>query len=158
MKDEQKNYKYCQELINLKRETEERFVLMGEYLYHIKNKQLYEPSWSSFEELLMEMKMSSNMANTLIRIFTTLVLGHGFTPQQIATAGSWSDVQEILPYCTSKKESIKWLTKARELTSTDLRRETRETKSGVSMANCQHEHSHKLIICDDCGIRIKYEM
>ena len=151
MNQEIQNLNYCNKAIEIKKDIEINFITLAEYLYNIKEHNLFEPQWDSFVEFSMELKMSSNMINKLVQMYKTLVLGYGITFDEIATAGGWSAVKEVLPAITSKSEAVKWLGKAGTLTRSDIRKELIERKTGVSMSKCKHVNTYLLEICKDCG-------
>lgn len=151
------NYNYCVETLDLKKEIEGNFVDLGEHLNNIREHNLFEPQWSSFLEFCDELRMSQNMVNKLIQIYKTFVLGYSFTKEEIATAGGWGNLQEILPMITSKKTAVYWLDKASILSREDLRKEVKEEKTGVPMATCKHKDFYLLKVCRDCGDKI-YEI
>ena len=153
MNKELQNLDYCNQTLKLKKDIEGSFVTLGEYLYEIKERQLYEPQWSSFEEFCFELKMSSNMVNKLMQIYKTFVLGYGFTQDQISNAGGWSVISEVLPVIDSKKSAIKWLASCATLTRSDLRKELTELKTGIPQMQCKHENTYLLRICRNCGER-----
>lgn len=151
MSKELKNLDYCNQTLRLKKDIEGSFVMLGEYLHTIKENQLYEPQWSSFEEFCFELKMSSNMVNKLMMIYKTFILGYGFTQEQIATAGGWSVIAEVLPQIDSKKSALKWLASCATLTRSDLRKELLEAKTGIPMKQCEHKDTYTVEICRNCG-------
>lgn len=151
MSKELKNLDYCNQTLKLKKDIEGSFVLLGEYLHVIKENQLYEPQWSSFDEFCFELKMSSNMVNKLMQIYKTFIVGYGFTQEQIASAGGWSVIAEVLPQIDSKKSAIKWLASCATLTRSDLRKELVEAKTGIPQMNCQHKETYVIKICRSCG-------
>ncbi len=150
-KELQKNLDFCNRALELKTALESNFLVLGEYLYQIKEGCLYEPNWQSWQEFSWELKMSENSINKLMQIYKTLILGYGFTHQQILTAGGWSMVAEVLPMITSKKDALKWLTAASNLTRGDLRKEIKEAKTGLPMAACSHKNTFTMRVCRDCG-------
>lgn len=146
-----KHLKYCNDAIDLKNRLETDFLVLGELLYEIREKSLWEPNWQSWEEFSWELKMSANTINKLIQIYKTLILGYGFTKEQIANAGGWTLVAEVLPRIASKKDALKWLHNAQTLTRADLRKTIKEEKTGVSMTTCTHQTTRLVEICTGCG-------
>lgn len=155
MLQETKNLEYCNKALDIKGEIESSFLTLGEYLYNIKEHNLFFPQWDSFLEFCFELKISSNMVNKLIQIHKTLILGYGLTQNDVLQAGGWSAVQEVLPFISSKQDAIKWLKDAGTLTRSDLRKSITEMKTGVDMKNCKHKTFYIVKICNDCGERIR---
>lgn len=127
--------------------------MLGEELYNIKEKMLWEGVYGSWEEFTVELKMSNNTINKLMQIYKTLVLSYGLSNEQITTAGGWSVVADVLPMITSKKDALKWLNQAQSLTRADLRKEIKESKTGIVMTQCSHKNTYKIEVCKDCGER-----
>jgi len=148
------NENYCQETLNLKQNIEESFLDLGERLFKIREKRLYEPSRESFDDFLMEMKMSSGTASKLINIYVKLVIGYQISVKQIASAGGWSIVAECLPIIKSREEAEEWIAKASFMTQTDIRRDIKEAMTGVQMKDCKHEWE-TYRFCHVCKLREK---
>lgn len=153
MKNELQNHNYCTKAIKLKNDLETGFIVLGEHLHNIYANSLWEASWDSWEAFVSELKMSSNHVNKLMQIYRTLVLSYGLKAEHIVTAGGWSVVADILPMITSKKDALKWLNKAQVLTRADLRKEIKEVKTGLPMAQCKHLNKEMIPMCKciDCG-------
>lgn len=150
-----KNLGYCEKALQLKHDIEGHFLMLGEYLYNIKEHNLYDSQWGSFEEFVFDLKMSQNMANKLVQIYKTFILGYGFTTSEVIKAGGWSVLQEILPMIDSRKSAEKWLNAAATLTQADLRKEVKELKTGIPMKNCAHTDTYTVEICRGCGDSIQ---
>lgn len=155
MSNESKNLKYCENALDLKKSLEESYLKLGEYLYEIKDKEMYLPQWSSWEVFTMELKMSQNAINKMVQIYTKLVLEYSIAPADIITAGGWTVIAELLPVIDSKKDAVEWLEKAQELTREDLRTEVKEARTGVPQQHCKHKNTYTIVVCRDCGIKIE---
>lgn len=147
--------RYCEETIKLKTGIEASFLALGERLKRIKEEVLFEDQWSDFGAFLAEMKLSESTASRLIGIYETFVLKYQIAPAQIAQAGGWTVIADILPVVNSKKDAKYWLDQATTLTRTDLRRELMEIKKGRLMSECKHKNTFTLRVCVDCGLREK---
>lgn len=154
-KQQLQTYNFCQDTIKLRQKLEIGFLELGGRLHEIKEKQLYLNSWECFEDYLVELKMSQPTASRLINIFKVFVLQYRFEHLQLAQVGGWSLLAEILPFATSKAEAEVWVSKAALLSQTDLRRELKEAKTGLSMADCKHKDCYQISICSDCGLRTR---
>lgn len=150
-----KNYQYCNDALSLKTTIEQSFIKLGEYLYNIREKELYKPSWTSWREFYTELKMSSNMADKLIQIYETFVVQYAIPEEKIVTAGGWSTIQEILPVIANKKDAEHWLETAAVLSRNDLRKEVKEVKTNLSEKNCKHKNTYTITVCRDCGIKME---
>lgn len=147
-KQELQQHSYCEKAISLKNDLETGFIVLAEHLYNINQNNLWEASYGSWLEFTWELKMSPNHINTLMRIYRTLIVGYGLTSENIKTAGGWSVIAEILPYCTSKKDAVKWILKAQQLTRADLRKELKEEKTGILMGVCPHDVLKEIVMCE----------
>lgn len=148
---------YCEKAIALKYEIEDNFLLLAEYLWNIKEHQMYDSQWSSFEEFVEEMKMSLRSAYRLIQIHEKFVLEYQFSSQDIIAAGGTSSLSEILPQIASKKDAIHWMNLSSTLTRSDLRKELTEAKTGLPMKNCPHADTYSITICKKCGEKTQIE-
>ena len=144
---------YCEKALELKKDIEGNFLVLAEYLYYIQDRNLFESQWTDFDEFLEEMKMTKSTAFKLTHIYKTFILGYGFTSKEINSAGGISSLSDIIPMVNSKKTAEKWLHLTTTLTRSDLRKEIKEAKTGVTMANCKHGNTYKVQICKDCGER-----
>jgi hypothetical protein len=152
MTNEIEKRNYCEETLSLKRDIEVSFLDLGERLQRIRDDQLYFPSWDTFEDFMMEMKMSAGTASKLINIYQRFVLEYKISTKAIAKAGGWSIVAECLSIVKSKEEAVEWIEKASLMTQTDIRREIKEAKTGIPMSECKHDWV-SLRFCKCCGLR-----
>lgn len=144
---------YCEKALSLKNEIEENFLLFAEYLYNIKEHQMYAPQWSSFEEFVEELKMSVSSINRFIQMHKKFVLEYGFSSEEILRAGAYSSLNDIMPVIGSKKDAIHWMQQSATLTRQHLREELIEAKKGVLMQSCSHAETYQVEICRNCGER-----
>ncbi len=139
---EKAKHQYCKEALEYKTDIEWRFIGLGERLYKIKQERLYEAGWSSWDEFEMELKMSPATVSKLLRIYEIFILRYRFTPKQIATAGGWSSVAELLPSIkedTPRERAKELLELVTDQSRLDLRKTLHEHKTGVDMAKCKHK-------------------
>lgn len=149
------SHKFCLETKRLKETLELEFIQLGERLFKIKSERLYEPYWSDFNEYLMELRLSESTASRLMGIWHKFVFQFRIPISEIAKAGGWTLVAEISPSCENRRQAVHWLAKAQQLNVTDLRRELKESKTGVPMIDCQHDY-YTLRCCKKCGVREHY--
>ena len=146
------NLKYCNDALSLRESIENDFLSLGEYLYNIKEHNLFEPQWSSFVEFCFELRMSQSSINKLIQLHKTFILDYQLPKAEITRAGA-SNLFDVLSSINNKKDAQKWLTKATLLTRQDLRKELTEHKTGIDMRNCKHKDTYHIEVCRDCGER-----
>lgn len=154
---EKKRHEFCLEALDLKKNIECDFLELGMLLYKIKEERYYEAGWSSWEEYVMELKMSESSISRLIRIYQIFILRFKFAPAQLAPIG-WTNVAELLPQIketTPRNDVHGWLDEMADLSRSDLRRTITERKKGVSMDDCKHKDTYTIKICRDCGDRWK---
>lgn len=155
---ETKKNDYCNEALDLKKKIEWSFLKLGEMLYKIKREMLFEAGWSSWEEYEMEFKMPSSTISRLIRIYEVFVLRYSFPQAELAGVG-WSALAEILPILPEtapRKRAEELLQQVAIQNRQDIRRTIREAKTGISMADCDHDF-YTIKICRICGERLREE-
>lgn len=155
---EKQGHEYCKKAIELETVVRTTYINMAEMLYNIRQEKLFEPFWSSWSEFCMEFKdLSEGTISKIISIYEFFVLKHGFTPKQLAEAGGWSKLYEVLRVAQngSRKEVKEWIGKCATLTQKDLREEVLEAKTGVSIMKCGHEDTYIIRVCRKCGTRIQ---
>jgi hypothetical protein len=155
---EQKRHDFCKQTIELKKEIESNFVELGRMLHEIKDNRYYEAGWTSWEEYCMELKISQSTISRLIRIYEIFVLRYDFAPRQIAEAGGWTVVAQLLPEINEKtaKDDVKvWLGEMADLTRSDAQKAINERKIGVPVDDCLHDDTYTIKICRVCGERWK---
>jgi len=151
---ETKRHQICEKAIELKKDIEFRFIELGALLYQIREERHYEAGWSSWEEYAMELKMRTSTISRLISIYEEFVLRFKIPHAELASAGGWSVLAEILPdinETTTKQEITSWLGEASQLARPDLRRAITERRRGVDMAKCAHKDTYTIKICRTCG-------
>jgi len=151
---EKKNYDFCMETIALKSAIEGSFLELGKRLFTIREKEMYLPSYETFEEFSLELKMSRATVSKLVNIYQLFVLKFGIPETRLLQAGGWSNVAELLPVVNTKAQAIKWLEKAEALTRADLRIALTTKKTGIDPADCEHDKDFFVLkICRTCGLK-----
>lgn len=154
---EKKQHEFCLEALDLKKNIECDFIELGMLLSKIKEFRYYEAGWSSWEEYVMELKMSEASISRLVRIYEVFILRFKFAPAQLAPIG-WANVAELLPQIketTPRNDVQGWLGEMVNLPRQDVRRAIIERKTGISMADCKHKDTYTIKICRGCGDRWK---
>lgn len=145
-----KNTEYCQKTVFFKGEIEKTFLILGQRLMKIRDENLFEPNYETFEEFCREMKMSLATVSKLINIYQRFIVEWNFAPLKLAAAGGWTVVAELLPVVQNKKEAAYWLDIAEHNSRADLRRELNEKQTGITEENCRHKNKYSIEICRDC--------
>jgi hypothetical protein len=147
---------FCTETIELKLKLETDFLELGRRLIEIKMKRLYEGGWDSWSDFLDDMKIDDGVASKLMKIYGVFVNGCGFSPARIAKAGGWSRISEVLPLIKTYEDARRLFDMVTVMRNrTDIRRTVHEERTGTSMMTCQHRNTYTLIICRDCGVRLR---
>lgn len=146
------NYNYCQKVIELKKNIEIAFLTLGEYLYNIREKHLYESQWGSFSEYLDEIKMADSVASRLIKVYTKLILEYQIEPEKIAQAGGWSNAYEIVQLSPTKEKAEDWLDEVAIKMPKDIKIALREAKSGIKEEECEHD-LYTIRCCRKCSYK-----
>lgn len=145
------NSTYCDETINLLAQAQVAYLVLAKRLHEIKTRKLYLPRWETFQDFCMEMnELSTSQVSRLIGIREKFMLNAGIGEDELSQAG-WTKVAMTLPLVNTKDEAIHWLEKAKTLTRSDLAREIKEFKTGKNMAECEHEKTYLVRICEECG-------
>jgi hypothetical protein len=155
---EERRHDLCLIAIGLKKNIEVSFLELGGALHEIKERRHYEAGWSSWEEYLLELKISQSMVSRLIRIYEVFVLKYEFAPRQIAEAGGWTTVAQLLPEIkedTPKLRVNTWLTEMIGLTRSDALGAIKDRKRGYTAEECEPHDTYTIKICRKCGERWK---
>ena len=147
------NYDFCEKTIALKENLELSYLELAKHLHLIELNRMYLPNFDTWEDFLIEVKISRATASKLLNIWRRLVIEYKITPETLAKAGGWSVVAEVLPYATSRTASEDWLCKARNNTRSDLRKFLKEAKTGLVMVDCRHSKEEIIVFakCVKCG-------
>lgn len=150
MSKELQQYDYCMEVVELKKNIELAFLVLGEKLHTIKEQELFYSNWESFNDYLEEIKISPSVASRLITVYTKMVLEYNLSNELIANAGGWSNAYEIIKITNSKEEAEEWLKDSENRMSKDTKIALREAKYGVKQEDCDHDY-YQLRICRKCN-------
>lgn len=137
--DLQKQSEFCKQTLELKQNIEVTFLEFGARLSYIKSNDLWKSQWESWEYYLEEAKLSPATASKLINIYEKFVVEYQIQPKDIAIAGGWSSVSEVLPMVKDKVSALEWLNKVATLTRKDLRDEMLEKKTGIPQSSTEYD-------------------
>lgn len=152
------NYQYCSQALEFERQLSGQFLTLAEYLYNIRENNLFAPQWDSFNEYCTEFKsLSQASISRLIGIYQKFIVEYQVPRERIAALGGWSNIASTLAVVNSKQDAEEWLHKAETLHRDDLRRELTEHKTGRDMRDCAHENFYSVKVCRDCHDRIKID-
>jgi hypothetical protein len=157
---DEKKYDYCRKAIDAKTNIEVRFLELGAMLYKIKEQDMYEPAWSSWEEFRDELKLSDASVSKLLNIYKIFVLHYQIPNERLSLAGGWSAVAELLPAISPETTSRERVEELLDIATIQTRMDVRRTVSDVKRGKpCEHKITHDLHLrcCDDCSERWKIE-
>ena len=123
------NTEYIKVTVQLKRDLEKNFFVLGERLKKIRDDELYVGVYDSFREFLEDMRMTESFASRLIKVYSTFIERFKMKPETIATVG-WSALYQIAKHTENKKEATDLVELARNVRRVDLEDELRERKTG----------------------------
>lgn len=150
------NYNFCVDCIKWKEQIELAFIVLGEKLSRIRDENLYEESWESFEDYLKEIKMQPSVASRLITVYNKLVKEYELEPKMVASAGGWSNAYEISKKSQTKEEAAEWLERFEyadsQKTVGSLKKELR---TGIKQDDCGHLDTYLIRVCNNCGEKIR---
>ena len=149
---EAKKHAYCQKAMELKKDIEWKFLDLGKMLFDIKRELMFEAGWSSWEEYCMELKLSAATISKLLHIYEVFVVFYGIKPEQLAEAGGWSSVAELLPLVKPETTPRSEVTRLLGIVIKQPRTEARKTIGDeIRGAPCKHKQTRLLLleICED---------
>lgn len=155
-KDQQ--LKFCNDLVQLKNEIENNFLILGKGLMQVRDERLYSGQWTSFGEYCEELKLSESKASKLINIYASFVLAFDIPEQKILKAGGWTVASKIATAVGESKElSEKYLDLAAVLSQADLDKELNAHKTGLDEIKCLHPSmiEYHFNFCPACKAKIK---
>lgn len=146
---EEKNHGFCNETMELKNTIEISFLEMGKRLKAIRDGKLYRPYWDGFEDYLMEMKWDKTKGSRIIGIYETFVLKYKIEPRQLALAGGWSNLSEVLPAVKAagtKEAAEHWVQKCIDNPQYELREEVSEAIGRKKRVPLFEQSSRRIVI------------
>lgn len=150
---EKQNNEYCKETMQLKVGIEITFIELGKRLRVIRDERKFEAGWETFDDYLIEMRMTKGTASKLINIYERFVLEYRM-PVKLLGAVGWSPLSEILPVVKTKRDAVHWVRVATENPLRELRDEIREKRTGVDQTKCKHKDGWLVIrICKCCKLK-----
>lgn len=144
--------KYLEDTLALREQIEGAFIELGKRFYTIREEKLYLAKYESFEEFLLEAKMSYPNASKLIAVYQTLVLEYKIPEERLISAGSWSSLYAIIPYAKDRSTALELVDRAALLTRDDLKRSFED--ESPSRRACSHDDTYTVKICKGCGGRV----
>lgn len=153
-----KNIDYCNQALEFEKSLSTQFLTLGEYLFNIRENNLFSPQWDSFNEYCMEFRsISQGSISKLANIYKKFILDYGIPVDRLVATGGWSSLADIMPIIQDSESAEEWIEKATVLSRDDLRKELSEKRTGKLMANCEHENYYTVRICRECHDREKID-
>jgi len=151
MRNEIQNLSVCNEAIQLKKNIEKNFLMLGQYLMNIRDNKLYVGSWEAFHDFLEEMNITDSTASKMINIYKKFVIEYQIAEDRVIEAGGWTKLAVVLPLVNSSEDAEYWIDQSVILTSRDLAKEVKEHKTGIDMRYCKHGDTYLIRKCRECG-------
>lgn len=142
---------FLKETIKLKVDTEAAFLELAARLYKIHTDNLWKGEYESYEEFLLEARISKATASKLETVYATFILKHKIPKTMLAEAG-WSSLYAIASRSDTKEKAVELVERAVSLTRDDLTRSL-QNEDG-KQDRCPHTKTHVIKICDNCGFRV----
>lgn len=152
--------KFCESTIFKKKTLEVGWLDLAGKLQKIRDDQLYDGHWDSFEDFLADpaMNMDKGTASKMITIHEKLVIEYQIPADEIALSGGWSIIAEVLPVINDQESAKEWVARAQTLSKSDLRKEVNEArgKSNGEGIGCKHKdtYTYTTQCCRDCGSKV----
>lgn len=152
LKKHESNLLFCEETVEIQKETEKRFLEVGGRLKDIRDKKMWEGRWEDFSEFCeLDMGMNESTASKMINVYEVFILKYGFSPEKVIE-GKWSKVAMLLPIVATKKDAEYWLNQARHNSKRDLGIAIYEHRNNVDQAKCRHKDCYRYTVevCNTC--------
>ncbi len=146
------SYKYCNDPIDLVKNLEEGFLMLGERLKKIRDGRMYEPNHETFYDFLVECRMTESKASKVISVFEKFIEEYGFKPEQLTQIG-WSLLYESIGLIKNKTEAKEMVHELTNRHNKDGRIYLLEKKRGVTQEECKHVDQYQITVCRDCGMK-----
>lgn len=141
---------YCVTTINLKKTIESGFIVLGERLANIKDKEMWTEQWSSFSEFLGEMNINDSTASKMITVYRTYIQDYKIDETLLIETG-WDKLylaKELVAKATTQQEVIDIVTQISLLKREDAKELIREHHN----PDCVHEWKEiHLRCCSKCN-------
>lgn len=156
IKDESYKQDYCDTTLQMETGARTVYLMLAERLYNIREERLYEAGWSSWQEFCMEFKdMSPASVSKLISVYDVFIKQYGFKADELAKAGGWTKLYQMLKLVHTREDAVKWLSTAETASRQDIKKFLTEAKTGVNMSECKHNTTFLVRVCEDCGEKWK---
>lgn len=146
----QANLKFCQETVAIAIKSNLGMLTVAKRLAEIRDKRLYEPNWSSFDEFTMDaIKYSKGTVSEIINIHKKYVES-GIPEDRVATI-PWSVLARTLPLVKTKNDAEYWIDVLETSMPSHARQMIKDAKTGVDSIVCDHKNMIRLAKCEHCG-------
>lgn len=143
---------FLKETIQLKVDTESAFLELAARLYRIHSEEMWKTDYESYEEFLLDARISKATASKLESVYTTFVLKHKIPSKKLAEVG-WSSLYTIASHSDTKERAEELVEKAALLTRDDLVRSLEN--EGGKQDRCKHPKFRTVQVCEECGYRVR---
>lgn len=151
MKTEISSRTFLKETIALKVNTEAAFLELATRLYKIHTEEVWKGEYDSYEEFLLDARISKATASKLESVYAVFILKHNISQKKLATVG-WSSLYAIASRSGTREKAEELIQKASLLSRSDLEVVLRNDKG--QQDTCAHSDSRLVKVCNDCGFRV----
>lgn len=141
--------KYLRSTIALKTELEKTFILLAERLANIYEKRIWKAEYGSWDEFLIDAKISMPMASKLISVYKKFVVEHKVPVSKLVAVRSWESLYSVRGLAINRDKALELVENGAVLSDKDMR------KLANSQPECDEHDFYEIRICRNCGLREK---
>ncbi len=150
---ETKQYEFLEDTKKLLEQTSIAHFILAERLYKIKEENIWQAGYESWEEYCMELKTyQSGAISKLMTIHKQFVIEYQIPQEKLAILG-WTVVYKIKNLLKGKEDAEEFVDKVITLSRSDISREIASRKSEKDIDDCLHENTILIRFCKECGER-----
>lgn len=141
---------YLQETIELKIDLEKNFIVLAEHLYKIYSEKLWQEAGRvSWDEFLMEVKISVSAASKLISVYKKYVVEHKIPISKLASVRSWEGLYSVAKLAVDRDTALELVEAGAVESDKDMRAKVKGEK------DCDRHEWIEYRFCRKCGVKEK---
>ena len=138
--------KYLNETLALKTELEKNYILLSERLYNIFTERYWDKAgYGSFDEFLMELRMSRQTASKLITIYRIYIVEKKVALTQLLSVRSWESLYLARSLATTPEKTQEVVESCAVMSQHDVRELVVDDKE------CEGHDFYEMRVCRNCG-------
>lgn len=143
------NLEYCRTTIQLKEILEQTFISLAERLFNIREKNMWQAEFSSWDEFLMELKLNQPTASKLISVYKKYVIDFGIPTEKLKSVRSWESLYAVRSLAVSQEKALELVEHGAIMSDKDMRAMTKNAPL------CDNHDWYTIRICKNCGLKEK---